>query len=195
MSNRPDRVAMWAVLLGLSLMVMAGATARGQSYVYATLGNRALAKGASGADVKTLQGVLKRKGYSFPKISGHFGPKTKAAVKRFQRRHGLKADGKVGARTNKALAAGWRTKTATFYGPGLYGRKTACGRTLSHGLRGVAHKKLPCGTRVPIYYAGRIVILPVVDRGPYTRGVTFDITSGAARALGMSATSRIRAGY
>lgn len=195
MANRPDRVALWAVLLGVLLLFMAGVTARGAGYAYETLGNRALGTGSAGADVKTLQGLLRRKGYPIPSISGHFGPKTRRAVKRFQKRHGLRADGRVGSGTTKAIAAGWRPKQATYFGPGLYGRKTACGRTLTHGIRGVAHKKLPCGTRIPFYYAGRIVILPVVDRGPYARGVTFDLTTAAAKTLGMSATSRVRAGY
>ncbi|MBA3301732.1 MAG: peptidoglycan-binding protein [Thermoleophilaceae bacterium] len=191
--NRTDRGALLAVLLCMSMLLPTWASA--STYVYETLGNRTVGPGDAGADVKTLQALLRRKGYAIPKLSGRYGPKSRRAVKRFQRRHGLRADGRVGTATTKALAGGWRAKQATYFGPGLYGRRTACGRTLTKGVRGVAHRKLPCGTRIPFYYAGKIVIVPVVDRGPFTRGVTFDLTAGAARALGMSATSRVRAGY
>src|SRR4051794_25340221 len=42
----------------------------------------------------------------------------------------------------------YRSAVATWFGKGLYGRKTACGQTLSAHLMGVAHKTLPCGTLV-----------------------------------------------
>jgi rare lipoprotein A (peptidoglycan hydrolase) len=35
----------------------------------------------------------------------------------------------------------------------------------------------------------------VIDRGPYTSGVELDLTQAAARMLGMSTTSDVRAGY
>ena len=41
-----------------------------------------------------------------------------------------------------------RPAMATWYGPGFYGRKTACGVRMSRTLLGVAHKKYPCGTQV-----------------------------------------------
>jgi rare lipoprotein A len=86
-------------------------------------------------------------------------------------------------------------RTATYYGPGLYGNRTACGFTLRHRTRGIAHRSLPCGARVPVYRNGLIAIFPVIDRGPMTRGVQLDLTHAAARKLGMSTTSAVRAGY
>lgn len=74
----------------------------------------------------------------------------------------------------------------SWYGPGLYGQPLACGGTLSAGTRGVAHKSLPCGTPVTLTYRGRSVTVPVVDRGPYVAGRTFDLTSETARELGFS---------
>jgi len=212
--SQPDRLALWAVALGLFLAAVAAATADASSggasaggasgpgaaeasqgqgkaaeYRHGVFGGRSLQAGDAGTDVKTLQRLL---GVA---VDGHFGEATAKAVRRLQRRRGLEADGKVGPATRRALAKRWNVRTATYYGPGLYGNRTACGQKLSHGLRGVAHKKLPCGTRVPVYYAGRISILPVVDRGPFVKGVTFDITEGAAKALGMRSTVRIRARY
>ena len=54
----------------------------------------------------------------------------------------------------------YRPARATWYGPGLYGRRTACGQVLSHALLGVAHRRLPCGTAVELYLNGRSVTVP-----------------------------------
>ena len=68
----------------------------------------------------------------------------------------------------------YRPAAASFYGPGLYGGALACGGTLQPGTLGVAHKWLPCGTRVRLRYRGRSVTVPVIDRGPYVGGRDFD---------------------
>jgi rare lipoprotein A len=85
----------------------------------------------------------------------------------------------------------YRPARATWFGPGLYGKKTACGQVLSHALMGVAHRTLPCGTPVAIYFAGRTITVPVVDRGPFANGAHYDLTSAAANAVGMTQTSTI----
>jgi rare lipoprotein A (peptidoglycan hydrolase) len=69
----------------------------------------------------------------------------------------------------------------------------ACGATLRHRTLGVAHKRLPCGTKVALRYHGRTVVVPVIDRGPYSRGVSYDLTEATARRLGMTQTSRVAA--
>jgi hypothetical protein len=192
-SSRPDRVALWAVMLGLFLVLMAAATARA-GWSHATLGDRVIGKGDRGSDVMTLQRVLAMKGYRVS-VDGIFGRQTKRTVKRFQRHRGLRPDGRVGPFTTRGLAATWRARTATFFGPGLYGNRMACGATLRHTTHGVAHRNLGCGRRVAVYHAGRVMVLPIVDRGPFTNGVSFDVTARAARKLGMSTTTTIRAGY
>lgn len=63
------------------------------------------------------------------------------------------------------------------------GKRTACGQTFGPTLVGVAHKTLPCGTRVAFRYGSHTVIVRVVDRGPYVAGRQFDLTIAAARAL------------
>ena len=78
----------------------------------------------------------------------------------------------------------YRRGTASWYGPGLYGNRTACGHTLSPTLRGVAHKTLPCGTAVGFRYGTRTVTARVVDRGPFSGGRVWDLTSSTKRALG-----------
>ena len=93
----------------------------------------------------------------------------------------------------QARTATYRPVKATWYGPGLYGNRMACGRRLTRRTVGVAHKRLPCGTKVALRYRGRTVVVPVVDRGPFARGIEYDLTYATARSLGMRATSRIAA--
>jgi rare lipoprotein A len=87
----------------------------------------------------------------------------------------------------------YRPALATWYGPGFYGRKTACGLRMTRKLLGVAHRRLPCGTQVAITYEGRAITVPVVDRGPFKRGHRWDLTSAAATALGFTHTDRVGA--
>lgn len=67
-----------------------------------TLGDRVLRLGDHGTDVIALQQLLLIAGYSVG-ADGNFGLGTNAAVKSFQRTHGLPADGVVGAQTIAAL--------------------------------------------------------------------------------------------
>jgi rare lipoprotein A len=93
----------------------------------------------------------------------------------------------------QAQAANYHPAKATWYGPGFFGHKTACGTTLTHHTLGVAHKRLPCGTMVALKYRGRTVVVPVIDRGPYSRGVDYDLTYATAQKLGMTQTSHLAA--
>jgi hypothetical protein len=71
---------------------------------------------------------------------------------------------------------------ATWYGPGFYGNTTACGRTLRKKTLGVAHRTLPCGTRVNFLHKGRTITVRVIDRGPYGKA-DWDLTERTARRL------------
>jgi rare lipoprotein A len=77
----------------------------------------------------------------------------------------------------------YRPAAASYYGPGLYGGALACGGTLEPGTLGVAHKYLPCGTKVRLRYRGRSITVPVVDRGPYVGGRDFDLTEATKERL------------
>jgi rare lipoprotein A len=82
----------------------------------------------------------------------------------------------------------YRAAAASYYGPGLYGGALACGGTLQPGTLGVAHKTLPCGSRVKLRYRGRAVTVPVVDRGPYVAGREFDLTAATRARLRFPST-------
>jgi rare lipoprotein A len=75
-------------------------------------------------------------------------------------------------------------KAATWYGPGFWGKSTACGVTLTKTTLGVAHRKLPCGTQVTFSYGGRSVTATVIDRGPVHQGYAWDLTKKTAKRVG-----------
>jgi peptidoglycan lytic transglycosylase len=77
----------------------------------------------------------------------------------------------------------YRRAAVSWYGPGLYGNKLSCGGRLSPGTLGVAHKTLPCGTRVTLRKGDRVIRVRVVDRGPYVGGREFDLTSATRAKL------------
>lgn len=83
------------------------------------------------------------------------------------------------------------TGIATWFGPGFYGKQTACGQTLTPGVVGVANRTLACGTLIKVTYKGHSLTLPVLDRGPYGHRADWDLTAGAADALGITETVRI----
>jgi peptidoglycan lytic transglycosylase len=78
----------------------------------------------------------------------------------------------------------YRRTSVSWYGPGLYGNKLSCGGRLTPGTLGVAHKTLPCGTRVTLRHGDHVVRVPVVDRGPYVGGREFDLTAATRARLG-----------
>ena len=73
---------------------------------------------------------------------------------------------------------------ASWYGPGFYGNRTACGQTYTAEILGVAHRTLPCGTIVVLSYGANRVTVPVIDRGPYVVGRALDLSNATRRALG-----------
>ena len=62
-----------------------------------------LRKGATGTAVKTLQTNLKKLGFYTAYVDGSFGSTTESAVKAFQRKYGLTADGVAGSATLKKI--------------------------------------------------------------------------------------------
>jgi hypothetical protein len=203
--SRPDRVAAWALALGILLILLAATTSHGMTGGTATptgqpvagpavpeLGQRVLSKGATGEDVRTLQQILRSRKYGPLTVTASFDDPTEQAVKNFQRSAGLAVDGIVGPQTRPLLVALMRALKATWYGPGFYGKRTACGQRLDRNTLGVAHRTLPCGTRVTFYNNGRFATVAVIDRGPFRRGVAWDLTAAAAKQLGFRSTGVLR---
>jgi rare lipoprotein A len=95
------------------------------------------------------------------------------------------------SRTRARRAFVYRPAAASWYGPGFYGNRTGCGGRLGYNQLGVAHKSLPCGSRVRLRYRGRTVTVPVIDRGPYAGNREFDLTAATKRRLGFPSTGTV----
>jgi rare lipoprotein A len=97
--------------------------------------------------------------------------------------------------TTAGSAGGWKYDAeVSWYGPGFYGHRTACGLALTKSLLGVAHRTLPCGTKVTFRNPknGKTITVPVVDRGPYVAGRHWDLTGATCTALGHCYTGPIQ---
>jgi hypothetical protein len=94
------------------------------------------------------------------------------------------ARGRPGARRLAGRLNVFRRAQASWYGPGLFGNRLGCGGRLAPGTLGVAHKTLPCGTRLTLRHRGRMVRVRVVDRGPYVGGREFDLTAATRARVG-----------
>lgn len=140
----------------------------------------------SGKRWRTVDRVRTRSGGRFRAAWRPTGPGSYRMRARFAGGPLAKADGKRFGRV-RAYRAGF----ASWYGPGLYGNTLGCGGTLTPGTLGVAHKTLPCGTKVTFRYHGRSVTVPVVDRGPYVGGREWDLTSATKQRLGFGSTGTV----
>lgn len=150
-------------------------------------GSRTLRQGMVGPDVKVLKSIVRSKNLLSGALTQTFDRPTTSAVRRFQATENISSNGVVDPSTAKALIGSLRTSEASWYGPGLWGNGTACGKvTLRPGTIGVANKNLPCGTRVLFGYRGKFIIAPVIDRGPYIAGRTWDLTKAASDAIGLT---------
>ena len=86
--------------------------------------------------------------------------------------------------------------TASWYGPGFHGRRTASGERFDANAMSAAHPTLPFGTYLCVTNVanGRSVRVRVTDRGPFRRGRSLDLSYAAARRLDIvhRGTARVR---
>ncbi len=77
--------------------------------------------------------------------------------------------------------------SASWYGPGFHGRKTASGEKFDMYELTAAHKTLPLGSRVMVRNPanGKEVVVRINDRGPYAAGRILDLSKAAASQLGL----------
>lgn len=74
---------------------------------------------------------------------------------------------------------------ASYYG-NESGSRTASGQRFNQNALTAAHRTLPFGTRVKVTHAGRSVVVTINDRGPFVRGRVLDLSTSAARAVGLT---------
>jgi len=74
---------------------------------------------------------------------------------------------------------------ASYYG-NESGSRTASGARFNQNAMTAAHRTLPFGTKVRVTHGGQSVIVTINDRGPFVRGRVLDLSTGAARAIGLT---------
>ena len=74
---------------------------------------------------------------------------------------------------------------ASYYG-NESGSRTASGQRFNQNALTCAHRSLPFGTRLRVTHGGRSVVVTVNDRGPFIRGRVLDLSTAAARAVGLT---------
>jgi rare lipoprotein A len=74
---------------------------------------------------------------------------------------------------------------ASYYG-NESGSRTASGARFNQNAMTCAHRSLPFGTKLRVTHRGQSVVVTVNDRGPFIRGRVLDLSTGAARAIGLT---------
>jgi rare lipoprotein A len=74
---------------------------------------------------------------------------------------------------------------ASYYGSES-GSRTASGQRFNQNAMTCAHRSLPFGTKLRVTHGGQSVVVTVNDRGPFIRGRVLDLSTGAARAIGLT---------
>jgi rare lipoprotein A len=74
---------------------------------------------------------------------------------------------------------------ASYYG-NESGSRTASGQRFNQSAMTCAHRSLPFGTKLRVTHGGQSVVVTVNDRGPFVHGRVLDLSTGAARAIGLT---------
>jgi rare lipoprotein A len=74
---------------------------------------------------------------------------------------------------------------ASYYG-NESGSRTASGQRFNQSAMTAAHRSLPFGTKLRVTHRGQSVVVTINDRGPFIRGRVLDLSTGAARAIGLT---------
>ena len=94
----------------------------------------------------------------------------------------------------KSSAREQQVGTASWYGPGFHGKKTASGNRFNQNALTAAHRSLPFGTkaRVTNLRNGKKVVVQINDRGPHRRGRIIDLSRAAAQQLSIHGAAQVR---
>ena len=154
-----------------------------------------LKKGDKGAEVKKLQERLKELGYYSSAIDSSYGTKTVEAVKAFQKKNGLTADGVAGTATLKKLNSTSAVKNTT-----TTTTTTNTNTTLKSGAKGEAVKELQRRLKELGYYNNAIdgdygaKTVVAVKAFQKKNGLTADGVAGSTTLKKLNSTSAVKAG-
>jgi rare lipoprotein A len=96
----------------------------------------------------------------------------------------------TGSVSQASVGKEFQRGTASWYGPGFHGRKTASGERFNSNDMTAAHRSLPFGTRLRVVNEsnGRSVVVRVNDRGPFAHRRIIDLAKGPAQSLGLTSS-------
>jgi rare lipoprotein A len=99
-----------------------------------------------------------------------------------------------GSRSQKKALVPVTEGRASFYSDQFHGRKTANGETFNMDKLTAAHPFLPFGTRVRVTNLrnGKDVIVRINDRGPFVKGRIIDLSTSAAKEIGLIKSGTVR---
>ena len=93
----------------------------------------------------------------------------------------LDANGSIGSQSSGRGFSG----KASYYG-NESGSRTASGQRFNQNAMTAAHRSLPFGTKLRVTHRGQSVVVTINDRGPFIKGRVLDLSTGAARAIGLT---------
>ena len=116
------------------------------------------------------------------------GSVTEASAKSRHHRHHA---GQQAAKSNWLDANASIRSSGSFSGKASYygnesGSRTASGQRFNQSAMTAAHRSLPFGTKLRVTHRGQSVVVTINDRGPFIKGRVLDLSTGAARAIGLT---------
>jgi rare lipoprotein A len=136
--------------------------------------------------IKSKAGTLTRSRTALALIAATLligGTATEASAKSRHHHHSHDAHKTAQANTGSGSAHMF-AGVASFYG-NESGRATASGQRFDENLLTCASRTLPFGTKLRVTHGGKSVVVTVNDRGPYVKGRVLDLSTAAARAVGL----------
>ena len=86
---------------------------------------------------------------------------------------------------NASIGSSGFSGKASYYG-NESGSRTASGQRFNQNAMTAAHRSLPFGTKLRVTHRGQSVVVTINDRGPFIKGRVLDLSTGAARAIGLT---------
>jgi rare lipoprotein A len=105
--------------------------------------------------------------------------------------HASKAQAAGGGWLDSNASIGSQSSGRGFSGKASYygnesGSRTASGQRFNQSAMTAAHRSLPFGTKLRVTHRGQSVVVTINDRGPFIKGRVLDLSTGAARAIGLT---------
>ena len=180
----PRVVAGLALIVGLALVVVPGTVGSRSPFLASPLDAASFELLEARSIPRTKAAATLDPAYRSEGALGPTATLLEPAIATEPVRRGVIAQPK--APTGVIVVNAWRyDPNVSWYGPGFYGKRTACGLAYTKTIMGVAHRTLPCGTKVKFRNPsnGKTITVPVIDRGPYVAGRQWDLSGAACTAL------------